>query len=47
MRIGLMLPLGEDDGLGRTPTWPELRAVAQLGQAAEVARQLREQLVAQ
>lgn len=26
MKIGLMLPLGEDDGLGRTPTWPELRA---------------------
>ena len=28
MKIGLMLPLGEDDGLGRTLTWPELRALA-------------------
>jgi len=28
VKIGLMLPLGEDDGLGRTLTWPELRALA-------------------
>lgn len=28
MKVGLMLPLGEDDGLGRTLHWPELRALA-------------------
>ena len=34
MKIGLMLALGEDDGLGRTLTWPELRDMAL---AAEVS----------
>ena len=34
MKIGLMLPLGEDDGLGRTPTWPELRALALTAESA-------------
>jgi hypothetical protein len=28
MKVGLMLPLGEDDGLGRALHWPELRAMA-------------------
>jgi alkanesulfonate monooxygenase SsuD/methylene tetrahydromethanopterin reductase-like flavin-dependent oxidoreductase (luciferase family) len=28
VRVGLMLPLGEDDGLGRTLSWPELQALA-------------------
>jgi alkanesulfonate monooxygenase SsuD/methylene tetrahydromethanopterin reductase-like flavin-dependent oxidoreductase (luciferase family) len=28
MKIGLMLALGQDDGLGRTLTWPELRDMA-------------------
>ena len=28
MKIGLMLPLGEDDGLARAHTWPEIRALA-------------------
>lgn len=34
MKIGLMLPLGEDDALGRTPTWPELRDLALAAEAA-------------
>lgn len=28
MKIGLMLPLGEDDGLGRAHSWSEIRELA-------------------
>lgn len=34
MKIGLMLPLGEDEGLGRAPTWPELRDLALTAESA-------------
>lgn len=34
MKIGLMLPLGEDDGLGRTLHWPELREMALAAEAS-------------
>ena len=29
MKVGLMLPLGHNDGLGRPLSWPELRAMAE------------------
>ena len=34
MKIGLMLPLADDDGLGRAPTWPELRELALTAESA-------------
>jgi probable F420-dependent oxidoreductase len=34
MKIGLMLPLGEDDELGRTLSWPELRDLALAAEAS-------------
>ena len=34
MKIGLMLALGEDDGLSRTLTWPELRDMALAAEAS-------------
>ena len=34
MKVGLMLPLGEDDGLGRTLDWPELRELALAAEAS-------------
>ena len=34
MKIGLMLALGEDDGLGRTLTWAELRDMALAAEAS-------------
>lgn len=34
MKVGLMLPLGEDDGLRRTLPWPELRAMALAAEAS-------------
>ena len=34
MKIGLMLALGEDDGLGRTLTWQELRDMALAAEAS-------------
>jgi probable F420-dependent oxidoreductase len=34
MKVGLMLPLGEDDGLGRALSWPELRAMAVTAETA-------------
>ncbi|HEX6475615.1 MAG TPA: LLM class flavin-dependent oxidoreductase, partial [Candidatus Limnocylindria bacterium] len=33
MKVGLMLPLGHNDALGRPLTWPELRAMAQAADA--------------
>jgi len=34
MKVGLMLPVGEDDKLGTTLDWPELRAMALAAEAA-------------
>jgi probable F420-dependent oxidoreductase len=34
MKVGLMLPLGEDDGLGRALSWPELRTLAVTAETA-------------
>jgi probable F420-dependent oxidoreductase len=34
VKVGLMLALGQDDGLGRTLTWPELRDMALAAEAS-------------
>ena len=38
MKVGLMLPLGQNDALGRPLSWPELRAMAE---AADTAAWIR------